>query len=335
MGPNPIPKILVITGPTGSGKSDLALKLASEYKAEIVSADSVQVYRGFDIGSAKPSAEELETVPHHLISILDPDQTFDVGEFCKRAHQTISEILGRGRLPLIVGGTGMYIRALLCGLAEIPEPSEEARRLVALKEREFSVAGENSYQSGAMHRYLRDLDPLTADELAVRDIARIRRALLVFLTTGEPIVKFQSSHGHEEINYDALVLTLLPEREKLYQAIEARVDQMFKAGLIEEVRELSTEFSPSLRPFNSIGYKETLAHLAGQLSFDDAVKQVKQATRRFAKRQYTWWHNEPSKLAWKRIPEKPRAAMQSFLKGELEECIPSIRYIPVLTELEL
>lgn len=293
---------MVITGPTGSGKSRIALTLAQRLKGEIVNADSVQVYRDFDIGSGKPSAEELSQVPHHLYSEIPPDQNFDAGLFRVLATKKIDQLVGKGALPILVGGTGLYIRSLLCGLVSMGEITEEARHALAGREKELSsITDDVKEQSRGLHDWLREIDEQTAAQVHPADLCRVRRALLVRLSTGDSLSMLQAQHRHSERDFRALVMAMLPKREKLYQAIDARVDRMLAEGLVAETEKLRSQYPLNSRPFAAIGYRHVGLFLDGKLAYPEMIELLKRDTRRFAKRQMTWWRNQPEALGWERI----------------------------------
>lgn len=283
-------KLLVLSGPTGSGKTDLALRLAEEIGGEIVNADSMQVYRGLDIGTAKPSPEELARVPHHLIDILSPDQDFTASDFRREAAAAIGDIYSRGKKAIVVGGTGLYIRALLEGLVDSPTGDPELRR-------QFDdVPGEE------LLRRLSLVDPETASRLHPNDRVRLVRALEVYAQTGRPISAFRAEHGFSGSHYTALKMAIRIERPELYRRINLRVDRMLQDGLVEEVRSLLAQgYSRELKAMRSIGYKEMTAHLAGEITLDEAVTLIKRDTRRYAKRQMTWFGRE-NDIYWLEYP---------------------------------
>jgi tRNA dimethylallyltransferase len=279
-----LPTILVLTGPTASGKSALALHLARQMPVEIISADSRQVYRYLNIGTAKPSPEEIKEVTHHLINILEPDQNFSAGEFLHRASSLIPEIISRGKLPLVVGGTGLYIRTLLHGLFAGPGRKPDLRR--SLEEKLTLEGGDSLLQE------LRKADPVAAARMIPSNTRRIIRALEVFYLTGVPL----SDHHRQQIyrrKFHPVVIGLEWDRKLLYQRINARVDAMLHAGLMEEVQSLRNKgFNSTLQSLQTVGYKEALLHLEEKLSFLEMTELIKQNTRRFAKRQMTWFRKE-------------------------------------------
>ncbi len=289
--------IIIITGPTASGKSNVALEIARELSGEIINADSVQVYRGFDIGSAKPLPEDLNKVPHHLFSVVEPDEDWNAGVFIKRAAPVIFDITKRGKIPVITGGTGLYIRSLICGLALTSEIPESVKKQVREIEEVQGVSG--------LREKLQELDPKAVKNLEPNDRSRLARALSVALTEGQPLSEIQSSHRNENRHYRALVVVLLPERELLYEKINKRVDQMLELGLVNEVRELSQRYPREIRGFTAIGYNQVIEYLEGKYGELEMAENIKQATRHFAKRQLTWWRNQPQSLNWKILkPDK-------------------------------
>jgi tRNA dimethylallyltransferase len=278
-GPKPV---AVLTGPTGSGKSEIALALAREFPIEIVSVDSAQVYRGLDIGSAKPSARERAQVPHHLIDLVDPGASYSAGQFVRDAAHAIDDIEARGRVPLLVGGTMLYLRALMGGIAELPEGDS------AIRARLDAEAAQHGWP--ALHARLAEIDPAAATRIHPNDGQRIQRALEVHAVSGEPISNLQA-HTRSPLLRDFLTVALIPEdRARLHAALAQRFDQMMAAGLLDEVRGLYargdlTDATPSIR---AVGYRQLWAHLAGSYSLETAVTRSIAATRQLAKRQMTW-----------------------------------------------
>ena len=293
------PSLVVITGPTASGKTQLAISLAKQFDGEIINADSVQVYRDFSIGSWKPSEDELDAVPHHLVSSVSPEEEFNAGVFCNQAREIIQSLSAKNKLPVIVGGTGLYIRALLCGLVEVEQPSDTA--VAAVEEREQQILAEGKSDAEvvqALHEWLAELDPETAAGLHPSDSSRIRRALQVRLSAGESLAELQAAHGNAGDEFRALVITLLPDRSELYELIDRRVEQMLSLGLLEEVQALVTKYDQNARPFGAIGYRQVVEHLRGDYDHAEMVRLIQRDTRRFAKRQLTWWRNQPQALGW-------------------------------------
>ncbi len=289
-------RLVIILGPTASGKTELAVRLAERCGGEIVNADSLQVYRGMDIGTAKPSPELLQRVSHHLIDIVDPDQDFTASDFRREAGRAIADIHGRGKKVFLVGGTGLYVKALLKGLADTPTGGGDIRAELEKTAREVGGA--------ELLARLSEVDPETAGRLHPNDLVRIIRALEVYYQTGRPISRFRSEHGFAGEFYDCLKIGIAVERRELYRRIEERVDRMIRDDFVGEVtRLLAAGFAPCLKPLRSIGYKEICAHLGGECSLDDAVRLIKRDSRRYAKRQMTWLKRE-DEIIWVEYPEE-------------------------------
>jgi len=276
---------------------------------EIINADSQQVYRYLDIGTSKPTPAEQKRVPHHLLSIVNPDEEFSAAQFKERARRAVSDISSRGLLPLVVGGTGLYIRALTRGLFLAPAKSEELRaQLRQMEERE----GKES-----LYRQLQEQDPLSARRINPHDTLRIIRALEVLHLTGVPISRHQQAHAFDDAPYEVLKIGLMRERTELYRRIDERVGQMIGVGLADEVRALlAAGYASSLKSLQSIGYKQMAAFIQGCLTREEAVQQMKRDTRRLAKRQLTWFRHDPD-IAWIMLPEALQEAavkIKNFLK---------------------
>jgi tRNA dimethylallyltransferase len=282
--------VLAILGPTATGKSALGMAVAEALGGEIVNADSLQAYRGLDIGTAKPSREDRARVPHHLIDILDPHERYSAGEFARRAREAIAEIQARGRVAIVVGGSGLYLRALFEGISPLPPSDPETRR--ALLER-LETEG-----LGALREELARVDPETAARLTAGDTQRILRALEVALVSGKPLSTWLSEQpfGTQRIAGVRVGLTL--PRSILYDRIAGRVAGMMEAGWEDEVAGLLRQgLSPSLPAFQAIGYRQLVRYLEGNGSLEQAVAEIVQETRRFAKRQETWFRKEPE-VTW-------------------------------------
>ena len=294
--------VLTILGPTATGKSELALAVAEALGGEIVNADSLQAYRGLDIGTAKPSPEDRARVPHHLIDILEPHERYSAGEFARRAQEAIAEIGERGRVPIVVGGSGLYLRALFEGISPVPQGDPEVRR--ELRER-LEADG-----LGPLRDDLARLDPETAARLTAGDTQRILRALEVAFVSGKPLSAWISEQpfGTQRIAGIRVGLTL--PRSILYDRIAGRVASMMEAGWLEEVAGLLRRgLTPRLPAFQAIGYRQLVRYLEGNGSLEQAVAEIVRETRRFAKRQETWFRKEPD-VTWfsaqdliRRIPE--------------------------------
>jgi len=288
-------KLLVIVGPTASGKSELALKLARKLAAEIVSADSMQVYRGMDIGTAKPSTEQLAATRHHLINIADPDRLFSAADFAQAADAAIQDITRRGKRVIVAGGTGLYIRALLKGLVDSPSGAGEIRRELQEESRELG--------NEAMLEKLRLVDPQLASRIHPNNRVRIIRALEVYQMTGIPLSRYQQEHAFSGSRHSSLQIGIRVERKELYRRIDERVEQMLREGLLDEVAKLlAAGYCPDLKAMRAIGYKESAAFLAGECSLEDAEALIKRDTRRYAKRQLTWFNADPD-IIWLEYPE--------------------------------
>jgi tRNA dimethylallyltransferase len=278
-------KAVVLAGPTGAGKSRLALRLALAAGGEIVNYDSIQIYRGFDIGSAKPSAEERAAVPHHLFDIVEASAEFNAADYARMARAVCEEISGRGHLAILAGGTFFYLRALLAGLPEMPGRDEAVRgRLRAIAARPRGPM--------RLHRWLSVVDPRTAARVAPGDRHRVERALEVWITSGSPISAWPLPAAEPEQELPALKLGLNLERAELVRRLDDRVTAMYRAGLIEETRALLERYSPDARPFGSIGYREALAVIRGEASEEEAIAETRRRTRAYAKRQMTWLRSE-------------------------------------------
>ncbi len=280
------PKIVVLGGPTGVGKTRLSLALAAAFGAHIINADSMQIYRYMDIGTAKPTPEEQAAAPHHLIDIVDPDQEFNAADYLRAARPLIDGLHAEQVPSVVVGGTGLYLRSLLKGLFEGPGQDPALRE--RLKE-EARVKGRE-----ALHARLASLDPDSAARLHPHDLVRIVRALEVLEVTGRPISAFQTEHALAERPYEVLFYCLNLPRQELYERIELRTAVMLEQGLIEETAALLERgYSPDLKPLQAIGYKEAVAQLQGRLTRQEAAAEIAKQTRRFAKRQLTWFRGQP------------------------------------------
>lgn len=275
------PKLVVVLGPTASGKTEMALEIARRTGACIVSADSVQVYRHFDIGSAKPTWEQRQEIPHFLIDVADPDEDFNAGTYMRLALDQIKKLVGDGRKIVVVGGTFLYVKALLYGLLEGVEADREFRDSLARERDAKGVA--------SLHKKLEAVDPVSAGRINPNDYVRIERALEVHHVTGEKMSDHQRRHGFAEQRFNALKIGLHGEREHLRRAIDERVDAMIDRGWVEEVKAIRARgYGPHLKPMKSIGYRRINEFLDGRLDFETAVEKIKTDTKRFSKRQSTW-----------------------------------------------
>ena len=281
--------MVAVAGPTGSGKSDLALLIAETFDGEIVNCDSLQVYRHFDIGTAKLPLAERRGIPHHLIDILDPGQLFTAGEYARLARTTIAEISARGRLPILAGGTGFYLRALLEGLFEGPVRDQPLRDRLSARE---------ARRPASLHRLLRRFDSTAAGKIHANDIPKVTRALEICLLTRQPVSRLYQQGRDALSGYRTLKLGLLPDRETLNPRLDARCAWMFEHGLVEEVRRiLALGFSPACKPFESHGYRQAIQLIQGEIGPRDAVFYAQRNTRHYAKRQITWFRRE-RELQW-------------------------------------
>lgn len=278
--------VLVITGPTASGKSGLAMRLAGELDGEIISADSMQIYRHLDIGTAKVTPQEQAEIPHHLIDIVDPDENYSVAQFVTDASRIIQQIIARGKQPIVCGGTGLYILSLVDGLQFIEHQADPALRQ-ALTERMRREGAE------AIHTYVANLDPVSAARIHPHDEKRLIRFLEVYQQTGMTTSQVYAYSRRKGPDYHFFSYVLWPERDQLYRRINQRVEQMFQAGIVDELRAILERYPhfPETQAFQAIGYKEVLAYTQGQKSREEAIANLARSTRRYAKRQYTFFRS--------------------------------------------
>lgn len=290
------PELVIVQGPTASGKSELAVRLAERVGGEVINADSMQVYRKMDIGTAKPSAELLARVPHHLLDVVAPAEPFSAADFRDHASRLIADIHGRGKRAILVGGTGLYIKALTRGLVESPGGNESLRR-------ELEEQAEREGLS-VLHRRLAEVDPAAAARLHPNDRIRVVRALEVFLLTGRTLTSWHEGHGFSAQPYRCLNLGIAVDRAQLVRRVEERVERMIGEGLVAEVEGLlAAGYAPSLKAMSSIGYKEICAYLAGECTLDEAVGLIKRNTCQYAKRQMTWFRKD-TEIIWVEYPAK-------------------------------
>ncbi|HXY62307.1 MAG TPA: tRNA (adenosine(37)-N6)-dimethylallyltransferase MiaA [Nitrospirota bacterium] len=278
--------ILILAGPTAVGKTDVSLLLGRKLCAEIVSADSMQIYRGMDIGTAKPTPEERRLVYHHMIDIVEPNQPYSVGDYLRDARTAIGGIIATGGMPLVVGGTGLYIRALMRGLFHGPSADIELRERLLQREAET--------EPGVLYADLVKVDPEAAIKIHPNDLRRTIRALEVYYLRDRKLSAFQRDHAFQDKQYRFRLLFLVRSRGELYPRIEKRVDRMLDQGLEAEVKTLFDRgYGPELISMQGLGYKHFLAHFLGRTSREEAVALLKRDTKRYAKRQFTWFRREP------------------------------------------
>ena len=279
------PPLVAIVGPTASGKSALGVFLARRYCGEVVACDSTQLYRGFDIGTAKPTAEERSDIPHHLLDVLDSSEETTAGFYRERAIAVLADLVARNRLPIFTVGTGLYLRALLDGFAEVPQRSEELRGRLR--------ASAAEHGAGHLHRILQKMDPLSAAKIAAADEQKLIRAIEVCLLTKKPLSHVHETGAKPLTGWRAVKIGLNPAREDLYQRIHDRTDAMLRRGWLDEVRRLvQSGVAENAKPFDFIGYRELRRVLAGERDLTEARAAIEQATRRYAKRQLTWFRRE-------------------------------------------
>jgi tRNA dimethylallyltransferase len=295
------PRLVIILGPTGVGKTAMALELAGRLGGEIVGADSMQVYRGMDIGTAKPTPEERLRIPHHLLDVVEPDQPFDASQYCGLAREVIARLQGERKPIFVVGGTGLYIRALLGGLIDGPGANESLRQSLREEEKRWGTP--------RLYEKLQARDPQAAQRIAPRDAIRIIRAIEVLELTGRSIVDHQKDHRFRSQPYAALKIGLMLPRDELLTRIDRRTDRMIAAGFAGEVeRLLGKGYERSLKPMQSLGYRHLAAYLAGEMDIEGAIRLIKRDTRRYAKRQMTWFAAEPE-ILW-HAPDEIEAAAE-------------------------
>jgi len=307
-------KVIVLGGPTATGKTDLAIELALLVNGEVVSADSAQVYRYMDIGTAKPTPEERRGVPHHMIDIVYPDEEFSVAQFKNLAEDSIRDILSRGKVPVVAGGTGLYISSLVYNI-------QFSDTICDWEFRERMNALAIKYGPGYLHDRLKEVDPVSAQRIHPNNVKRVIRALEVFETTGRPISEHQAESRTKPPEFDYLLFGLTMDRQMLYERIEKRTDIMMEKGLADEVAGiLKMGYSRDLVSLQAIGYKEIAAAISGECSMEEAVENIKLGTRHLAKRQITWF-NSMEGLKWLDTKALDRRAMLKILADSL-----NIRY---------
>ena len=278
------PIVVVIVGPTASGKTSASIELAKKMNGEIISADSMQIYQEMNIGTAKPSKEEMNGVKHYLLDFLSPEENFNVTLYKEKAEEAIEEILKKGKTPIIVGGTGLYVSTLIHGIefSEVPEDlkfRDEMGKMAEVKGKEY------------LHQELMKVDPVSAQNIDQNNVRRVIRALEIYHVTGKTKTELDAM-SQKEVPYDYLVYGIETPREKLYERINLRVDKMLEAGLVEEVSYLVTHYQVSKTAMQGLGYKEVVEYLNHKLTYEEMVEKIKQESRRYAKRQLTWFRRE-------------------------------------------
>ncbi|HEX5430330.1 MAG TPA: tRNA (adenosine(37)-N6)-dimethylallyltransferase MiaA [Bryobacteraceae bacterium] len=298
--------LIILAGPTGAGKSALSVDLAGRFSGEIVNCDSLQLYRGFDIGTAKTPVHARRGIPHHLFDVLEPWEGSSAGEYARIARAAIAEISARGRLPAVAGGTGFYLRALLEGLPALPVQDRDLRARLAAREEK---------RPGALHRLLSRLDPEAALRIHARDTQKLIRAMEVRILTGSPPPPRSAAEPLR--GYRVLKIGLDPDRAQLFARLDARVCTMFSSGLIEEVRALlAGGATGNEKPFESLGYKQALAYIRGSCSLDQAIELAQLQTRQYAKRQWTWFRRD-TEMSWLRgFGDDPAVRQQCLAQVE-------------------
>ncbi len=302
----------VLTGPTASGKTSFSIRLAKEYNCEIVCMDSMQIYRGMDVGTAKPTVEEMAGVPHHMLDVCDPRDHFSVSQYQEMAEEVMADIIARGKRPLLVGGTGFYLRALRHPMAMGVVAGDDALR-DALQQIADSEGGKER-----LHAELAQVDPATAERLHINDVRRVIRALEVYRLTGIPFSQQPEAEGGPRFDYRVVTLTM--DRAILYRRIEQRVDMMLEDDLVDEIRSLLASGVPAdAQAMKAIGYKEIVPYLQGEWTLDKAVYELKKGTRHYAKRQLTWMRREEDVLWVDALDKDAYQQMTSWYLAQREE----------------
>jgi tRNA dimethylallyltransferase len=302
--------LILIVGPTAVGKTELAIQLAEHMNGEIVSADSRLFYRGMDIGTAKPTSEEMARVPHHLIDIADPDEILSLAVFQQKASEIISDIHARNKLPFLVGGTGQYVRAVTQGWT--PPEVEPDERLRAELERMKEARG--LYW---LHDKLKSLDAESAEKIDARNYRRTIRALEVIMTTGR---KFSEQRGQGESAYHLITVGLIRPRVELYERVDKRIDMMFENGFLDEVKQLlSKGYSPSLPTMSAIGYRECIRVVNGELNEEQAKAEIRRATRVFVRRQANWFKESDPTIQWFRVEDRTIGEIQAYIRNRIDQ----------------
>ena len=310
----PDPLLVVILGPTASGKTALSLALAEKFAGEIVNCDSVAMYREFDIGTAKPTAAERTRAPHHLFDCVEPDAFITAGEYSRQARQVLSEIATRRRLPIVVGGTGLYLRALLEGLFPGPQRSEELRERL----RERAATRGSDY----LHRILKRLDHDSAEKIHANDLPKLIRAIEVCLASRKKMTELWQQGRDPLRGFRILRIGLDPDRAELYDRINQRASRMFETGLVEETAALLQKYGTDARTLGSLGYRQAVQLLRGELTREQAVQAAQQAHRNYAKRQMTWFRREPDVTWFESFGDETR--IQAAAVGQVQTSLPRI-----------
>lgn len=303
-------KVIAIVGPTCSGKTDLSLILAEEFKTEIISADSRQIYKYLNIGTAKPDKNILKKIKHHFIDELNPDENYNVSKFENDALKKIKKLLKENKIPIVVGGSGLYIKALIDGIFNAVDTDDKYRNFL-LKQREL-------YRNEYLYNELKKVDPISAEKMLPQNWKRIIRALEVYHLTGKPINDHQTEHKRN-ININFHQYGLKWEREQLYKNIENRVDKMIENGLVDEAKNILKKYDKKLNSLNTVGYKEIISYLDSEISLERAIELIKRNTRRFAKRQITWFKPD-DRITWfdvKSQKDLKNIAKKIIRRGEL------------------
>jgi len=302
------PPLILIVGPTAVGKTEIAIQLAERLNGEIVSADSRLFYRGMDIGTAKPSREEQARVPHHLIDIANPDEILSLAVFQRKAHEVIADIHTRKKLPLLVGGTGQYIRAVTEGWTPPEVKPDELLRDELIKQKD-----ENGIYW--LHEKLRSLDPIAAEKIDARNFRRTIRALEVIMTTGR---KFSEQRGQSESPYQLVTIGLTRPHAELYARVDARIESMFTNGFLDEVKSLlERDYSPTLPTLSAIGYRECVEVLEGKIKVEEAKQLIRRATRVFVRRQANWFKESDPNIVWLKVKDGVVEEIESYIRKSL------------------
>ena len=290
-------KIVVVAGPTGSGKSEVAISLAKEFNGELICSDSMQVYRQMNVGTAKPSLQEQNLIPHHQLDLINPDENYSAGQYARDTKKIINKILDRGSLPILVGGSGLYYRAFMYGISKIPPVPENLREEI--------TSWQQEYGTPYCHKLLQKYDPEGADFIHPNDTARVLRSLEVVLSTGKSIYSYQLEQPFREARHPFHAVALNWDRNDLYKRINKRTLSMLGSGWLAEVEMLLGSYSRELKPMQSIGYREVVQYLQNKLKWDVMVENIQKRTRQFAKRQLTWFRRE-AKIEWYEPVEQDR-----------------------------